>query len=136
MRVACHHAEMDNLTLTLPAESLVGVRIPPQELHNELRRRLAVALYADGILSGASACRMEAMGKAEFQYLLGERGIAQPLNERDYAAAMAPDCGLRMMTSRAGSFSSRWPRRRHPSFSLSIHELCRRCIQCFLLLWS
>ena len=81
--------EMDNLTLTLPAESLVGVRIPPQELHNELRRRLAVALYADGILSGASACRMAAMGKAEFQYLLGERGIAQPLDEHDYAQDLA-----------------------------------------------
>jgi predicted HTH domain antitoxin len=80
---------MQSLTLTLPAESLVGVRIPPQDLHNELRRRLATALFADGILSGASACRMAGMGKAEFQHLLGERGIAQPLDKVDYDQDLA-----------------------------------------------
>lgn len=75
---------MQALTLTLPAESLVGVRIPPRELPQELRRRLAAALFSDGILSGASACRMAGMGKAEFQHMLGERGIAQPLDEADF----------------------------------------------------
>lgn len=66
---------MQAVTLTLPAESLIGVRIPPHELERELRSRLAAALYSDGILSGAAACRMADMGKAEFQHLLGERGI-------------------------------------------------------------
>jgi predicted HTH domain antitoxin len=80
---------METLTLTLPAESLIGVRIPPRELHAELRRRLATALFADGILSGASACRMAGMGKAEFQHLLGERGIPQPLEESDYEQDLA-----------------------------------------------
>lgn len=76
---------MHDVTLTLPADSLIGVRIPPRELESELRRRLAAALFSDGILSGASACRMAGMGKAEFQHLLGERGITQPLGENDYA---------------------------------------------------
>ena len=80
---------MHSITLTLPAESLVGVRIPPRDLHNELLRRLATALFADGILSGASACRMAGMGKAEFQHLLGERGITQPLDEMDYEQDLA-----------------------------------------------
>lgn len=75
---------MQDVTLTLPADSLIGVRIPPRELETELRRRLATALFSDGILSGASACRMAGMGKAEFQHLLGERGITQPLDENDY----------------------------------------------------
>ena len=75
---------MENMLLTLPRESLVGVRIPPRELHDELRRRLAAALFSDGILAGAPACRMAGMGKAEFQHLLGERGISQPLDETDY----------------------------------------------------
>ena len=74
---------MQAVTLTLPAESLVGVRIPPRELERELRRRLATALYSDGILSGAAACRMAGLEKAEFQHLLGERGITQPLAEED-----------------------------------------------------
>lgn len=75
---------MRAMTLTLPPESLIGVRIPPRELHQELLRRLAAALFSDGILSGASACRMAGMGKAEFQHMLGERGIAQPLDEADF----------------------------------------------------
>ncbi len=76
---------MQALTLTLPAESLVGVRIPPRDLERELRCRLAMALFSDGILSGAAACKMAGMGKAEFQHLLGERGITQPLAEQDLA---------------------------------------------------
>jgi predicted HTH domain antitoxin len=75
---------MENMGLNLPGESLVGVRIPPRELHDELRRRLAAALFSDGILVGAQACRMAGMGKAEFQHMLGERGIAQPLDEAEY----------------------------------------------------
>jgi predicted HTH domain antitoxin len=75
---------MENMVLNIPGESLVGVRIPPRELHDELRRRLAAALFSDGILAGAQACRMAGMGKAEFQHMLGERGIAQPLDEAEY----------------------------------------------------
>lgn len=75
---------MPDVTLTLPAESLIGVRIPPRELHDELLRRLAAALFSDGILSGASACRMAGMGKAEFQFMLGERGVSQPLDAPDF----------------------------------------------------
>ena len=75
---------MNDLTLTLPGESLAGVRIPPKELHQELRLRLAAALFSDGILSGAAACRMADMEKAEFQWMLGQRGLTQPLDEADY----------------------------------------------------
>lgn len=75
---------MQDITLTLPAESLIGVRIPPRELELELKRRLAAALFSDGILTGAAACRMAGLGKAEFQFLLGERGITQPLGEADF----------------------------------------------------
>lgn len=76
-------ATMQAMTLTLPAESLVGVRIPPRELERELRCRLALALFSDGILSGAAACRMADLSKAEFQHRLGIRGITQPLSEAD-----------------------------------------------------
>lgn len=80
---------MPDMTLILPADSLIGVRIPPRELHHELLRRLAASLFSDGILSGASACRMAGMGKAEFQHMLGERGIAQPLDEPDFDQDMS-----------------------------------------------
>jgi predicted HTH domain antitoxin len=58
-------------------------------LHDELRRRLAAALFSDGILSGAAACRMAGMEKAEFQYMLGSRGITQPLSEEDFEQDLA-----------------------------------------------
>lgn len=32
---------------------------------------------------------MAGMGKAEFQFMLGERGIAQPLDEPDFAQDMS-----------------------------------------------
>ena len=80
---------MQTVTLTLPPESLVGVRIPPHDLERELLCRLAMALFSDGILSGAAACRMAGMGKAEFQHLLGARGITQPLAEQDLSNLVA-----------------------------------------------
>lgn len=75
---------MQAVTLTLPPEALVGIRIPPRELHTELLRRLSAALFSDGVISGAAACRMAGMGKVEFQHMLGQRGIAQPLDEADF----------------------------------------------------
>jgi len=74
---------MNDVVLTLPGDSLAGVKIPPGRMEEELRRRLAMALFSDGILSGAAACRMAGVDKAEFQFLLGERGITQPLVESD-----------------------------------------------------
>lgn len=75
---------MDDLVLTLPGDALANVRIPPAEMERELRRRLAAALFSDGIVGGAAACRLAGMGKAEFQHWLGERGILQPLGVSDY----------------------------------------------------
>ena len=74
---------MHDLVLTLPGSSLVGAKIPRQRLAQELRLRLAMALFSDGVLSGASACEMAGVNKAEFQFMLGERGICQPLMESD-----------------------------------------------------
>ena len=74
---------MNDLVLTLPGESLVGARIPRPQLQSELRLRLAMALYADGILAGAAACRMAGVDKVVFQFRLGERGICQPLDAHD-----------------------------------------------------
>jgi hypothetical protein len=60
---------LNELVLTLPGDALVNVRIPPAEMGRELRRRLAAALFCDGIVGGAAACRLAGMGKAQFQTL-------------------------------------------------------------------
>ena len=75
---------MNDLVLTLPGDALANARIPRSEMERELRRRLAAALFSDGIIGGAAACRLADMEKAGFQHWLGERGIRQPLAEADY----------------------------------------------------
>jgi len=75
---------MNDLVLTLPGDALATARIPPAEMERELRRRLAAALFCDGIVGGAAACRLAGMEKAEFQHWLGERKITQPLGVPDY----------------------------------------------------
>ncbi len=75
---------MKDLVLTLPGEALASAKIPPAELERELRRRLASALFSDGIVGGAAACRLADMSKTEFQHWLGERGMRQPLGPSDY----------------------------------------------------
>ena len=75
---------MDDLVLTLPGEALASARIPPAELEREIRRRLAAALFSDGIVGGAAACRLADMQKAEFQHWLGEHRIHQPHTAADY----------------------------------------------------
>jgi len=75
---------MKDLVMKLPGDALASAKIPPAELERELRRRLAAALFSDGIVGGAAACRLADMSKAEFQHWLGEREVRQPLSAADY----------------------------------------------------
>lgn len=63
---------------------LDSAKIPRSELRGELLKRLAAALYADGVIGGAAACELAGLGKAEFQYWLGERRISQPFDAADF----------------------------------------------------
>jgi hypothetical protein len=75
---------MKGISLEIPGEVLSSVRIPRSQLESELRRRLAAALFTDGVLGGFAACKLAGLGKVEFQYWLGEHGIEQPLDVPDY----------------------------------------------------
>jgi predicted HTH domain antitoxin len=75
---------MKDLVMTLPREALASAKIPPAELERELRVRLAAALFSDGILGGAAACRLADLSKAEFQKWLGDHCVSQPLGADDY----------------------------------------------------
>lgn len=75
---------MKGMLLEIPEEVLASARIPRPQLESELRRRLAAALFADGVIGGAAACKLAGLGKAEFQHWLGEHGIAQPLDGSDF----------------------------------------------------
>ncbi len=75
---------MKGMLLEIPEEVLASARIPRPQLESELRRRLAAALYADGVIGGSAACKLAGLEKAEFQHWLGEHGIVQPLDGSDF----------------------------------------------------
>lgn len=63
---------------------LATARMPRLGLEAELKRQLALQLYREGLVSGAGACRIAGLAKAEFQYLLGQRGVCQQYDLEDY----------------------------------------------------
>ena len=75
---------MNDLLISIPGEALAGVKIARQDLDAELKKHLALQLYRTGLVNGAAACRIAGVGKAEFQYLLGEAGICQQYDIEDY----------------------------------------------------
>jgi predicted HTH domain antitoxin len=75
---------MKGMLLEIPEEILASAKIPRPQLESELRRRLAAALFADGVVGGSAACKLAGLEKAEFQHWLGEHGVIQPLDAFDF----------------------------------------------------
>jgi len=75
---------MSDVSLTIPGDALAAAKIPRHRLESELRKQLAMQLYREGLISGAGACRVAGVAKAEFQYLLGECGVPQQYGVDDY----------------------------------------------------
>lgn len=61
--------------LQIPDTVVKAIRLPEERIVRELLVELAVALYAQGLLSFGKARELAGMGKYEFGRLLGERGI-------------------------------------------------------------
>lgn len=75
---------MKTLTLDIPEEMLVAVKIPRNRLKKELKRELALQLYRENMISFANAHRLANMTKIEFHYLLGDRQIPRQYDIEDY----------------------------------------------------
>ena len=71
-----------NLYLEIPVDVLNSVRLPPNEIEQELRTELALALYQRGVLSLGKARLLAQITHWEFDELLGARKI-----ERHYTHA-------------------------------------------------
>jgi len=61
--------------LQIPDTVVQAIRLPEERIVQELLVELAVALYAQGLLSFGKARELASMGKYEFGRLLGERRI-------------------------------------------------------------
>jgi predicted HTH domain antitoxin len=75
---------MKDVTLTLPGAALQRAKIPRQRLQRELKKELALQLYREGLIAGFGACSLADIEKADFQDLLGQRGIPQQYDVEDY----------------------------------------------------
>jgi predicted HTH domain antitoxin len=64
-----------SLRLQIPDSIVRAIRLPEERIDQELRVELAVALYAQGLLSFGKARELADRGKYEFGRLLGERRV-------------------------------------------------------------
>ncbi len=78
-----------SLTLDIPDDVAQALRFPPTEVQAELRKELAVALYARGALGFGKARELTGLTKGEFSEVLGQRGVARHYGEQDLAADLS-----------------------------------------------
>lgn len=76
-------AKPTGITLNIPATVLEGTRLPRNEVEEEFRKELALALYQRGVLSLGKARILAQMTRREFEELLGKRKIARHYTEEN-----------------------------------------------------
>ena len=72
-----------SVNLNIP-ESIAGsMRLPEAEMEPRLREKLAIALYAQGILSFGKAAELAGIARTEFAAAIGQRGIPRHYSESE-----------------------------------------------------
>ncbi len=78
-----------SVTLEIPAEIVQCVRVPPQEIEERLRLEMALALYAQNLLSSGKACALARLTRWEWEELLSKRQIPRHYCEADLTEDLA-----------------------------------------------
>ena len=73
-----------SLKLDIPDDVAHALRLPAAEAEGEMRKELALALYARGALGFGKARALSGLSIWEFDELLGERAIARPYGQDDF----------------------------------------------------
>lgn len=69
--------------LEIPDHVLSSLNLPPGEVERELRKELAIALYARGSLSVGKAAEFAEMPRWEFEEQLGDRQVPRHYGEEE-----------------------------------------------------
>jgi predicted HTH domain antitoxin len=77
------------LQLSIPDSILQAVRLPEQRVHQALLHELAVALYAQELLSFGKARELAQMDKYDFGQLLAQRDIQRHYGSEDLTDDLA-----------------------------------------------
>jgi len=80
---------MDTLTLEIPREIALALRLPPQDRENRLRLELAVALYSQSILGLGKAAELAQLTPLRFDEELGRRHISMHYGDSEVAQDVA-----------------------------------------------
>ena len=67
----------------IPEEVYRSIRLPSQEIEQELRKELAVALYQRGAISFGKARQLAGLSWWEFQEVLGKRMVPRHYTAED-----------------------------------------------------
>ena len=78
-----------SFTVELPDSVAEALRLAPPDAEAEVRKELALALYARGILGFGKARELCGLTKWQFEELLGRRKIIRPYDEDDLAVDLA-----------------------------------------------
>ncbi len=66
---------MCEVTMTIPAHSLLALNLAPEQMGDELRLAAAIKLYEVGRLSSGAAAELAGVPKPLFMLKLGEYGV-------------------------------------------------------------
>ena len=68
---------MTEVILKVSNDIVDAIRLPPDDIHAELQKELALALYKRGILSSGKSCALAGISRWEWTELLGKRKISR-----------------------------------------------------------
>ena len=74
---------MPKLVLEIPARVADALRLPSEEMDQQLRTELALALYQRGVLSGGKSRELAGMTRYDFDQLLGRRKVVRHYTATD-----------------------------------------------------
>jgi predicted HTH domain antitoxin len=72
------------LQLTLPDDIVVGLKIPPEKIKDEILKEIAFLFYAQGKASMGVARRISGLSKRDFIDELARRKIPRHYSEKDF----------------------------------------------------
>ncbi len=75
---------MGSISIDVPDDVLIEVKIPKRKIKDTLKKELAAALYREGILSIGGARKLAHMTKTDFHFFLGNKQIERQYDVQDY----------------------------------------------------
>lgn len=71
--------------IDIPESVASSIKLPQPEVEKRLKSELAIALYAQGIISFGKAAELAVVSRFTFAEILGERGIPRHFTENELA---------------------------------------------------